>query len=48
MIKARLTAILATTGFSLLLLTAGGCDDGLGNQIADTVLFGLRIADIWV
>jgi len=48
MIKARITAILAATGLSLLLLTAGGCDDGLGNQITDTVLFGLRIADIWV
>ena len=48
MTKARVAAILTTLGLSLLLLTATGCERSLGNQITDTILFGLRIADIWV
>ena len=48
MLRARTTAILTTLGLSLLLLTTTGCDRGLDNQITDTVLFALRIVDIWV
>lgn len=44
----RMHSVLKAIGLSGVVVMGGGCDAGVGDAIADTVFFALRIVDVWV